>query len=74
VEFSISFLDERHPELLAISAVTVQGLLSGGVVRDASVDLDVLPFAVFEKLEHSESILKTVLGNQVPKDFRVNTY
>jgi hypothetical protein len=71
VKFGVSLFNKRHPEFLAISAVAVQRLLSGRVVGDSSVNFNVLPLTVLEKLKDNETILETIFGNQVPEDFRV---
>jgi len=41
----------------------------GGIVGNFRVDNNVLPFSVFEKSENSETVLDTILHNQIIKKF-----
>jgi hypothetical protein len=61
VQLSISFLDQWHPELLGISAVSVKRGLSCYIVRNTSVDLYELPESIFEKAEDCKSELDAIM-------------
>ena len=57
MKFSIGFFDKRNPEFVGVGAMPIESSLGLCVIGDASVDNNILPTAVFEKLEDSETIL-----------------
>ena len=65
VQLGISLLHQTDPELSEILAITVERSLGLRVVWDTSINDNMLPLTVFEELEDSESILDTIVDNQV---------
>ena len=52
--------------------MTVERCLRGRIEWDASIDYDVLPTAILEELEHSESVFKTIVDYQVLKKLTIS--
>ena len=57
MELSISLLNKRNPEFAGVGAMPVKRSFGLCVVGDACVDNNILPTAVLEKLEDSETKL-----------------
>jgi hypothetical protein len=57
MELSISLLNKRNPEFAGVGAMPIERSFGLRVVGDASVDNNILPTAVLEKLEDSETKL-----------------
>jgi hypothetical protein len=73
MQLSICLLHKRNPEFLSISAVTIKRLFGSWVVRNTGVNLNILPFSIFEKFENAETELQTILHNQIAQDIRINS-
>jgi len=65
VELCVSLLHEWNPELVVIRAVTVEDGLALAVVWNSRINDNVLPSSVLEELEHSKTILDTIINDQV---------
>ena len=71
VELRISLLHQWHPELVVVRAVAVKNCLALAVVWDSSIHDDVLPSTVFEELEDGETVLDTIVHNEVVEQLGV---
>jgi len=57
MKLSIGLLDKGYPEFVGVGAMPIERCLGLCVIGDASVDNNILPTAVLEKLEDSKTIL-----------------
>jgi hypothetical protein len=65
MELGIGLLNERDPELIGVCTVTIERCFCLGVEGNTSIHDNVLPAAILEKLEHSETKFKTIIYYQV---------
>jgi len=65
MELCVGFLHKWDPEFIMVSTMTIQWSLTLRIVRDSCVHNHVLPASVFKELEYSESILDTIIYDQV---------
>jgi hypothetical protein len=65
VELSVGLLHERNPELVVISAMSIQWGLALRVVGDSSINDDILPASILEELENCKTILDTIIDDKI---------
>ena len=71
MEFGVSLLHEGNPKLSLVVAVTVERSLRLSVVGNSRVYNDVLPSSILEELEHGETVLDSVIHDQVVQEIRI---
>jgi len=72
VQLSVGFLEEGNPKLISIRTVTIEGSFCLGVEGNSSVDNYIPPFAILKELEHGESMLNSIMNNEVAQQLRVS--
>jgi hypothetical protein len=65
VKFSVSLLHKRNPEFVVVRAMAIQNGLALAVIRNSSIHNNILPATVLEELEHGETVLDTIVDDQV---------
>jgi hypothetical protein len=67
VKLGVGLFHEGYPELIVIRAMTIEDSLALAIVRDSGIYDDVLPTSILEELEHGETVLDTIIDNQIVK-------
>lgn len=65
MKFGVSFLHQWHPEFLRVIAIAIEWSFAVGVIRNSSVNNNILPSSIFEKLENSKTVFNSIIDNQV---------
>lgn len=71
MELGIGLLHKGNPELVLVRVVTVQRRFRLRVVGDSCIDDYMLPPSILEEVEHCETILNTVVVDEVFQKLRV---
>lgn len=69
VELGVCLFHEWHPELVVVSAMSIQWGLALRVVGDSSINNNILPATILEELENCKTILDTVIDDEIFQKF-----